>query len=63
MYIKVLLIKKACNIDLKPSKHEKQVSLMGLFLCLSRISLRQYCLKNPVKSWGLEKIYKGGITI
>ena len=32
---------------------------MGLFLCLSRISLGWYCLKN-VKSRGLGKIYKGG---
>ena len=34
---------------------KKQLSLIGLFLCLSHISLGQYSLKNVVKSGGLGK--------
>ena len=37
---------------------KKQLSLKGLILCLSRISLRGYCPKNVVKIGALEKDVK-----
>ena len=39
---------------------KKKLSIMGLFLCLSRISLGRYCLENVVKCGCWEKRYKGG---
>ena len=59
MYIELLLIKRACNINLS-SRHEETTFPRGfIFVFISdfigAILSRKYCQK-----WGVWKIYKGG---
>ena len=61
--MKVLLIEKHVILLYSLLNMKKQLFLMGLVLCLSRISLGRYCLKNVVKSGDWEKRYKGGMAI
>lgn len=53
----VLLRKKHAALFLQSYKHEKYFSSISLFLCLSHISLGQYCQK--MSKVGVQ-IYNGG---
>ena len=58
---KVLLIKNAYNVVFQSSKNEEKILPNELFLCLSGISLGQYCRKSLAKSGGFRKNIQKGV--
>ena len=52
----VLLVKKSCNVALQSLNMKKQLSLMGLFQCLSHMSMGLYCQRMKLidKTYVLE---------